>query len=513
MAPIADNRSNLRIACSLGCLMLAGCGNSGRTHQAPAGHQGSSDGTGDAGADAGIGNGLPAVDAGLGTAGAGGMQADAGTPFDAGTKADAGGHSKADAGPTQRACRAPAPCDVTQSTCQLAVLELAACVRESDVPPQPPVRTISSQQLRDELQAKAEAMGLSPSPWDTALIRLGLLAPETTIADAAVALETQSVAAYYERGAQRITLVDSNLPDDDATRMELLAHELTHYMQDLEVGLDALRADYAASSDQNNAATALIEGEATVTATRALARITDMDPAHIDWSGMTDSMLSDMLVHVASSDAALYAANETLPYPVGVRYVSDAWNHGGRGAVDTLFAHAPAALIDWISGYDGSGGTGSLAEKLDCGLPPPPDGFVTWSSDSLGAAGALALLSVTAGQTDTTEDDFALAAKLRGDQLSTYATAPGKDAPRSPVVVAWRLRFSDEAAAQAFQARAAMLDLTTRTFGRELLLTGGDVDNPLSGDVLDACPAPQDLMPPPAEGIVAASRRLPGVTR
>jgi hypothetical protein len=140
-------------------------------------------------------------------------------------------------------------------------------------------------------------------------------------------------------------------------------------------------------------------------------------------------------------------------------------------------------------------------------VPPSPDGYTVWASDSLGAAGALAVLAVTAAKANTSQADFALISKLRGDLIAVYATQPGSAAPLSPVVVAWRLRFADSKSASTFEARAAMLQLTTSNFGREILLTGGDQSNPLMGAALDACPAPQSLMRPPSTDTLAASRR------
>ena len=114
---------------------------------------------------------------------------------------------------------------------------------------------------------------------------------------------------------------------------------------------------------------------------------------------------------------------------------------------------------------------------------------------------------MTAGSGNTESNDLGLIGKLRGDQIAVYATSSGSGAALSPVVVAWRLRFADAQAASTFEARAAMLQLTTANFGKEIVVTGGDQNNPLTGAALDACPAVQPLMRPPNTDLLAAARR------
>jgi hypothetical protein len=418
-----------------------------------------------------------------------------------------GGKAGVKPGKPERTCPAVKPCDIAKSACRDAVLELTACIRGSELPPQIPVRTITSDQLRMELQARASELGLQASPWDTALMRLGLLAPNTSSVEQVIEQAVQSVTAFYEHDPQRVTLIDSVASMDPSQQMFLLSHEYAHYMQDLEVGLAKLRKQYSASSDATTAGSALIEGEAVVSARRALGRIDGENVADVDFEAFADSMLSDMLVHVAASDGALQAANETLPFPVGIRYVASVWNAWDRMHVDALFMDAPMSLVDWIHGYGDGMIAPSLLQPLDCGVPDAPDGFVPWASDSLGAAGALALLAVTASDMDTSTRDFTLIGKLRGDTIAVYATNTGATAPLSPVVVAWRLRFADAKSATAFAARAEMLQLTTQVSGREVLLTGGDQSNPLTGTALDACPKALPLHRPPHADILAAALR------
>jgi hypothetical protein len=446
-------------------------------------------------------SGIAAVDSGISGAGGSGGTGVGGT----GGKGGVGG--KPGTGKPEKVCPALKPCDITKATCRDAVLELTACIRGSAVPDQIPVRTITSDQLRTELQARAMMLGvLTGTPWDTGLIRLGLLAPGTTSVDQQIEQAVQDVTAFYEHSPQRITLVDTMMTMSQSQQMYLLSHEYVHYLQDIEVGLSKLRKRYDASSDASTAGSALVEGEAVVSAQRALARIQGKSVESVDFQALTDSMLTDMLVHVAASNGALQAANDTLPFPVGIRYIANVWTEFDRMHVDALFQNAPMSLVDWIHGYGDGMIAPTLVEPLDCGVPDAPDGFATWASDSLGSAGALALLAVTAGGSDTSARDFTLIGKLRNDMIAVYATSSAASAPVSPVVVAWRLRFVDAKSAMAFAARAQMLQLTTQVFDSEVLLTGGDQTNPLTGTALDACPKVQGLDRPPHTDILASSR-------
>lgn len=504
-------RATKSIAWWLAIVLLASCGNSSNGDKPMAPIDSSKDAALPHDMDGGeedAGNpptgpskdsGIAAVDSGINGAGGSGGTGVGGT----GGKVGIGGKPVK----PEKPCPALKPCDIAKTACRDAVLELTACIRGSSVPDQIPVRTITSDQLRTELQTRAQMLGvLTGTPWDTALMRLGLLAPGTTSIDQEIEQAVQSVTAFYEHSPQRITLIDTMMTMTQSQQMYLLSHEYVHYLQDIEVGLSKLRKHYDASSDATTAGSALIEGEAVVSAQRALARIQGKSVESVDFNALADSMLPDMLVHVAASDGALQAANDTLPFPVGIRYIGNVWTEFDRMHVDALFENAPMSLVDWIHGYGNGMVAPSLVEPLDCGVPDAPDGFATWASDSLGAAGALAVLAVTAGGSDTSARDFTLIGKLRNDMIAVYATNSASTAPVSPVVVAWRLRFVDAKSAMAFAARAQMLQLTTQVFDTEVLLSGGDQTNPLTGTALDACPKVQELQRPPHIDILASSR-------
>ena len=414
-----------------------------------------------------------------------------------------------------RSCAVPSLCDFTRASCERALLSLTACVRGDETPPLPSVRVITQSKLRSELTAAAADMGSGPTPWDTAFEHLGLIAMGGSSVDVAIDQEVQSVAAYYDEQKKDITVIQPSMPQDRLTQMYELSHEFTHYLQDRSDDLGALRKEHSDSTDQGMALTSLVEGDAVVNSTRVAALLDGAPIDGIDWDRFHDDMLKSVLMDAASSSSPLFPIIEELPYPVGERYLADAWNSQAREGVEALLAKPPSALVDMLDGYEPD--ASSLIEPLDCAPPLPPAGsdFVVYGTDGLGVAGALALLTsapdINGGDSS---DDFALASKLRADMIAVYALGAGSTAPVSPVLVAWRLRFADDASATDVWQRASMLGavlpgLSLASFGRELLIAVGDGGTSWSLDDLQSCPDPGELMPPSDSGVMAIVRSLP----
>lgn len=413
-------------------------------------------------------------------------------------------------------CSAPTNCDITQTACQRAVMTLTACVRGDAAPKLPAFRVVTPAQLRTELEQEAKDSGGDTS-FDKALAGFGLLPAGKSGNEAAVDLQVDNLAAYYDDQKKRVTVIDTG-SNDQTNRMYVLSHELTHYLQDKTTGFDKLRKRFSGSSDQTIALSALVEGEAIATSTHALAVILGRSESDIDWDKLFTGMLDDILDGLASSDAPLFYAAEQLPYPLGGRYVEAVWEDYGRSHVDALFHTSPMSLLDWKVGYGDGKVKPSLLQPLDCAPPLAPAGlmFELHGLDSLGFAGALALLAA-APQPNTdartaARADYDLAGTLRGDAIAVYTLMHAADT--APVLAAWRLRFADESSARTVQARVdAALDVTSKRFGKELLLVTRDAGDVYTDDELAACPKLEDFKPVSPSDTMTALRRIASLRR
>jgi hypothetical protein len=339
------------------------------------------------------------------------------------------------------------PCDVSQPTCQLAVLALVAAERGEPVPPLPSIRIDT---------AGVKAMG-SPPPllslpgtfsWDAALAALGLLpvGKSSTLARGKL-LETYD-AWYYDPTDQQIVVQHHDtLPQDPRDAMSQLAHELDHYMQDRAVGIAALYEGHDLDTDRSSAVSTLIEGEATMVGFRVQARVYGEDPDAVDWQTQLDAREASYLARVDGSNAPLSTATGSLVYTIGARYISKLWAAYGREQVARLFSARPEIMADWFSDSVRGELAPSLLEPVGCEAPIAPAGYELKGTTSLGVLGALALTAAGGGA------QLTLSAALRGDALHYYAaTGESHDLKLSSErgIALWDLIFADEDAARHF---------------------------------------------------------------
>jgi hypothetical protein len=402
-------------------------------------------------------------------------------------------------------CPLVAECDITAARCQQAVLEATACERRQDAPAPPVVRTLARSQLGAEYRADAEREAsddapsnlLGAGPWDAALAALHLLPVGTGVVEASIDDAVDNVAAYYDPRDKRLTIIEDSAAADRLSAMYILSHELTHYLQDDALDLTRMQQEAGATTDSQMALTALVEGDAMVTSVRVAVRLQGGSARNVLWDDTFASMQQSVLATIERSTAPLITAANGLPYPVGGRYVSSAWNggstgtaewYGSRERVDDLFGTPMRSLADVLSGYPGQTPTTTQREMLDCAPPEPPAGFQLAGIDHLGATGALALLAAGG------RADLELAGGTRGDLIALYHaadTAAGSEAESA--LVAWRLRFDSALTASQFLQRIAPLELAAQGFEREVLITAGTgADNPLLAATV-SCPNPDDF--------------------
>ncbi|MFO8015338.1 MAG: hypothetical protein R6X20_18810 [Phycisphaerae bacterium] len=102
---------------------------------------------------------------------------------------------------------------------------------------------------------------------------VGLLPPDCELKRTMLDLLQEQVGGYYDLDTEALYLVDRGQPMPPLVQRVVLAHELTHALDDQYVDLDAfLEPLLGKSEDQDLAAMSVVEGSATALMTRYMAR-------------------------------------------------------------------------------------------------------------------------------------------------------------------------------------------------------------------------------------------------
>ena len=184
------------------------------------------------------------------------------------------------------------------------------------------VRNLNEQATPAELHAS-----------ELALKKLGLVPADFAMRSFLIALLTEQVAGYYEPKTQEFYLAE--WIDLDG-QQPVMAHELTHALQDQHFNLRRFEKWPKGDSDAELAAHALIEGDATLAMTfyvmRDLKRVA--------------AMMKSMKAEGGSSEKierAPRALRESLifPYKQGMDWVSQVYKRGGWPLVSAAYKDLP----------------------------------------------------------------------------------------------------------------------------------------------------------------------------
>jgi hypothetical protein len=104
-----------------------------------------------------------------------------------------------------------------------------------------------------------------------AMFRLGLLPEKYPLKEKLISLLGEQVAAFYDQHEHRLYMYDDATLENAMNRM-ILSHELMHAMQDQHISLKTLPLEEKRNDDRTVAASALIEGEATLLMSDYMAR-------------------------------------------------------------------------------------------------------------------------------------------------------------------------------------------------------------------------------------------------
>jgi hypothetical protein len=168
---------------------------------------------------------------------------------------------------------------------------------------------------------------------ELSLKKLGLAPPEFQYRSFVVKLLTEQVAGYYDPKAQQFYLADWIELEG---QKPVMAHELTHALQDQHFNLRRFEKWPKGDSDAELAAHALIEGDATLAMTLYMAKNPLVALAFIRSLG-SSNMASDQFKQ------APRAIRESLifPYEQGSEWATRVYKQGGWASVSQAFAKLP----------------------------------------------------------------------------------------------------------------------------------------------------------------------------
>ncbi len=197
--------------------------------------------------------------------------------------------------------------------------------------------TVTRGQVRDTVASKISEQHTDEdfSQMALALAAIGLLPEEFPLKEKYLDLLGEQVAAFYDQHEHKLFMFENASLDKMENRV-ILAHELTHALQDQHFQLLKLPLDVKDDDDRAFAAAALIEGDATLVMTEYMLRNFSVS----DLSGTISSMFTQNLEELA--EAPLYLREMLLfPYLRGQEFAMVLQARGGYQQISDAFREVP----------------------------------------------------------------------------------------------------------------------------------------------------------------------------
>jgi hypothetical protein len=231
-----------------------------------------------------------------------------------------------------------------------SLLAIVSQVRELKPLRPVPVQASSRSAIRTRLEEIVRQDGIETNlRQEEKLLRfLGLVPANVDLVKLHHDLLEEQLAGFYDIDRREMVLADW-LPR--AQQGAVMAHELTHALQDQHFSLRVRKRLGFESSDAEAAWHALIEGDAT-----AVMAEMDLAPLGKHFTDLVDSSSAVALAPPAARAAAGGYESEqfraapqvvredlSFPYRQGLRYAASLYRQGGWKAVDAAFVHPPAS--------------------------------------------------------------------------------------------------------------------------------------------------------------------------
>ncbi len=171
----------------------------------------------------------------------------------------------------------------------------------------------------------------------TSLSAFGLLPPNFPLKQTYIDLLGEQIAAFYDQHQHKLFMFqDASL--ENAQNRVILAHELTHALQDQNFGLLKLPLETKNNDDSAAAASALIEGDATLVMSQYMAR-------DLTWHTFADTITYSATQSMEQIRKAPHYLREMLvfPYIKGQQFCAAVYARGGFPALSAVYADPPTS--------------------------------------------------------------------------------------------------------------------------------------------------------------------------
>jgi hypothetical protein len=171
----------------------------------------------------------------------------------------------------------------------------------------------------------------------TGLSAFGLLPPNFPLKQTYINLLGEQIAAFYDQHQHKLFMFqDASL--ENAQNRVILAHELTHALQDQNFGLLKLPIEIRDNDDRAAAASALIEGDATLVMSQYMAK-------DLTWRTFADTITFSATQSMEQIRKAPRYLREMLvfPYIKGEQFCAAVYERGGFPALSAAYANPPSS--------------------------------------------------------------------------------------------------------------------------------------------------------------------------
>jgi hypothetical protein len=170
-----------------------------------------------------------------------------------------------------------------------------------------------------------------------AMAAIGLLPPKYPLREKYIDLLGEQVAAFYDQHQHKLVMYEDATLDNAQNRV-VLAHELTHALQDQHFGLKKLPLEIKTNDDRAAAASALVEGDATLVMSEFML-------SNLSRQMVKDNLLATFTQNMKQLETAPRFLREMLvfPYLRGQEFCAALFGNGGYEAVSKAYANPPTS--------------------------------------------------------------------------------------------------------------------------------------------------------------------------
>ena len=170
-----------------------------------------------------------------------------------------------------------------------------------------------------------------------ALAVLGLLPEGFPLRQKYIDLLGEQVAAFYDQHQHKLFMYEDASLENSQNRV-VLAHELTHALQDQHFGLKKLPLEIKTNDDMAAAASALVEGEATLVMSEYMMK-------NLSLKALKDNVAATITQNMSELASAPRYLREMLvfPYLRGQEFCSSLFGGGGYAAISAAYERPPTS--------------------------------------------------------------------------------------------------------------------------------------------------------------------------